>query len=71
MPPAIVQEDGGAHGSLWNASLSGLGTPVQDHQTKPAERRKSQCVVLIGEGVAKPAYLDAASRQKRKEKCRA
>ena len=29
------------------------------------------CVVLIGEGVAKPAYLDAASRQKRKEKCRA
>lgn len=29
------------------------------------------CVVLIGEGVARPAYLSAASRQKRKTKCRA
>ena len=28
MPPVIVQEDAGAHGSLWSASLSGLDTPA-------------------------------------------
>jgi uroporphyrin-III C-methyltransferase/precorrin-2 dehydrogenase/sirohydrochlorin ferrochelatase len=34
------------------------------------EKKNAPCVVLIGQGVARPAYFSAASRQKRKTKCR-
>jgi len=37
VPPVIVQEDAGAHGSLWSASLSGLDTPAgSSNQTRRA-----------------------------------
>jgi hypothetical protein len=35
--PVIVQEDAGAHGSLWSSSLTGLDTPAgSSNQTRRA-----------------------------------